>query len=251
MDDGARGGPLGQQCPLLGTGYQGLEHIRLHLPAHHVLGAQALKGAQVGPGPAGQRQAGDVAHPHSVGRGGFGLVAQQVRGAALPVDRIGGARDEGLGLQRLPPVAAQPRAQGLAAYLMALFPQLDPEPARTVATFVVVKNRHHFRPPGRFARSRGPSRLHQPPSVVAAEHDAQDLAKLLDRVKSPLLVNEMQRTHGFGVCEITRLKRLLAMAFFNMSSSCTNRLLTARRVRISAASAGSAGKGGWAAFYQA
>ena len=141
------------------------------------------------------------AHPHPVGLGRARLVEQQIRGAALPVGRIGGARDEGLGLQGFPPVAAQSRAQGLVAHPVARFPQLDLEPARPVTAFVVVKNRRHFRLPGRFARSRGPGRLCQPPSVVAAGHDPEHLAKLLDGMKDSLLVKELQRTHGVGECE--------------------------------------------------
>ena len=61
----------------------------------------------------------------------------------------------------------------------------------------------------------------------------------------PLLVNELQRTHGVGGCE------KMAMAFFKMSSSCAYRLLTVRRARTSVVSPGSVGKGGWAAFCQA
>ena len=128
---------------------------------------------------------------------------------------------------------------------MARFPQLDLQPARPITAFVVVKNRHHFRLQDRFARSRGPGRLRQPLGVVAAGHHPQNLAKLLDRVKRPLLVNEMQRTHGVGDCE------KMAMAFFKISSSCASRVLAERCARTSAASAGSVSKGGWAAFYQA
>ena len=76
-------------------------------------------------------------------------------------------------------------------------------------------------------------------------YHVQQLCQVLDVVMSTLLVNEMHRTHGVGGCE------KMAMAFFKMSSSCASRLLAARRVRTSAASAGSAGKGCWAAFCQA
>lgn len=44
------------------------------------------------------------------------------------------------------------------------------------------------------------------------------------------------------------MKRLRTMAFFNLSRSCVLRLLAVRRARTSAASAGSVGNGGWAAF---
>jgi len=60
-----------------------------------------------------------------------------------------------------------------------------------------------------------------------------------------LLVNKLQLAHGVGLVE------KMAMAFFKISSSCANRLLAARRARTSAASAGSAGKGCWAAFCHA
>ena len=68
---------------------------------------------------------------------------------------------------------------------------------------------------------------------------------LLDRTTSTLLINEWRRTHWAGKCE------KMAMAFFNISSSYGSRLLAVRSARTSAASAGSAGKGAWAAFCQA
>ena len=109
--------------------------------------------------------------------------------------------------------------------------------------FVVVKNCHHFRLPGQLGLPRG--RLCQTPGVEAAGYYVQDLAQLLDGIKRALLVNKLQRTHGVGGCE----KR--TMAFFKMSGSCANRLLAARNARTSAASVGSAGTGGCAAFCQA
>ena len=121
---------------------------------------------------------------------------------------------------------------------MTRFPQLDLEPTRAVAAFMVVEHGQRFRFPGRFAGPHCPRRLRVPPDVIAAGHHSQPLIQLLDRMKRPLLVNEMQCTHGVGECE------KMAMAFFKMSSSCANRLLAARKARTSAASAGSAGKGG-------
>ena len=65
-------------------------------------------------------------------------------------------------------------------------------------------------------------------------------------------VDETVATHWSGVCEITRLKRLLAMAFLKMSCAC--RRARARSWRNSAAVAGSsavpkaAATGVWAAF---
>jgi len=60
-----------------------------------------------------------------------------------------------------------------------------------------------------------------------------------------LLVNEVQRAHGVGGCE------KMVMDFFKISSSWASRLLAKCSARTSVASAGSAGKGSWAAFYQA
>ena len=67
-------------------------------------------------------------------------------------------------------------------------------------------------------------------------------------------VDEVVAAHGVSVCEITRLKRLLAMALFNRSSSCACRRARAHSWRSSAAVAGSsavpkvAATGVWAAF---
>ena len=102
---------------------------------------------------------------------------------------------------------------------------------------MVVKNRHHFRLPGRLDPPRGRGRPRQPPGVVVAGHDSEHLAELLDWMAGPLLVNELQLAHGVGECE------KMAMAFFKMSSSYASRLLAARSARTSAASAGSVGKG--------
>ena len=52
MNDEAGGGALSQQCPLQGTGDQGLGHISAYLPVDDELGAHVLKGAQVDPGAA-------------------------------------------------------------------------------------------------------------------------------------------------------------------------------------------------------
>ena len=107
---------------------------------------------------------------------------------------------------------------------------------------MVVEHGEHFRFPSRFA---GPRCLPVPPGIVAAGHHPEHLTQLLDGVMNTLLVHEGQRVHGVRGCE------KMAMAFFNMSNSCASRLLAARSARTSAASAGSAGKGYWAAFYQA
>ena len=128
---------------------------------------------------------------------------------------------------------------------MTRFPQLDLEPTRAVAAFIGVKDGHYFRFSGRFLRAHRPTSLHVPPSVVAAGHDPEHLAELLDGMEDSLLVKEVQRAHYDEGCEKT------GMAFFNISSSWASRLLAARSARTSAASAGSAGKGNWAAFCQA
>jgi len=156
---------------------------------------------------------------------------------------VRGTKD--FGRQGFASVAVQGCAQGLAAHLGAQFTQLDLQPARAVTAFVMVKNRHHFRFPGRFAGPRRPRRLCVPPTVVVAGHDTQHLAELPDDVVNPLLVNELQRAHRVGGCA------KMAMAFFKMSSSCAYRLLTVRRARTSVVSPKSVGKGGWAAYCQA
>ena len=76
----------------------------------------------------------------------------------------------------------------------------------------------------------------QASGAVVAGHHAQHPAQLLDGVMNALRVHEKPRAHGVGGYE------KMAMASFKMSSSCTRRLLAARRVRTSAASAESAGK---------
>ena len=128
---------------------------------------------------------------------------------------------------------------------MAEFPQFDLESARVLAAFVVIENGDRFCFPDRLDRPHGLSRLPVPPGIIAAGDRAQDLAKMLDGAKNALLVNEVQRTHGVGGCE------KMVMAFFKISSSRASRLLTVRSARTSAALARSAGKDGWAAFYQA
>ena len=89
----AGGGPIGQQIPMQITGNQCFDHIGAHLSAHHVLGTGILKSAQIYPGLTGQRQVGDVAHPHALGLGRTRLVKQPVGRAALPVGGVGGAQD--------------------------------------------------------------------------------------------------------------------------------------------------------------
>ena len=144
--------------------------------AHHVLGAHVLKGAQVRPRAIGQRQIREVAHPDLVGLGWARLVEQQVRRAPLPVGRIGGARDEGLGLQGPPVVAAQPGAQGLTAHPIAFFPPFNRQASGAITPFVVVEHGEHFRFPGRFAGPRRRRCLPLPPGVLAAGHHVQHLA---------------------------------------------------------------------------
>ena len=231
VDNEAGGRPLSQQRPLQGADDQSSGHAGPHLPAHHMLGAEVLKGALVRPGPTSQRQAGEAAHQHPVGLGRARLVEQQIGRTALSVGRIGGAWHERLGLLRLPPVPAQSRVQGLAAHPVARFPQFDLQPARSVTAFAEIKNGHHFRFPGRLWRAHRPARLRHLPCVVAAGHHAQYLAELLDEMAATLLVNEFQRAHRVGGCEMR------TMAFFKMSNSCANRLLAAL-ARNPAASAG-------------
>ena len=109
----------------------------------------------------------------------------------------------------------------------------------------MVKNRRHFRFPDRFGCPHRPHRLHVPPVVIVARHDVQHLANLADGVVNPLLINELQQAFRVEGCA------KMAMAFFKMSSSCVPRLLAVRRTRTSVVSAGSVGKGSWAAYCQA
>ena len=111
-------------------------------------GVPVLNGAQIQAPLASSRQVGDVAHLYPIGLRGTRLGEQQVWGTALPVSGIGGARDEGLGRQGLSPVPVQARTQTLAAHPVALFPQLDLQPARAVMAFVMVKHSHYLCFPG-------------------------------------------------------------------------------------------------------
>ena len=102
-------------------------------------------------------------------------------------------RTKDLGCKALRPCQRRPVRRpvrtGLAAHPVAGFPQFDLQPARAVAAFVVVKNRHHFRFPGRLLRTHRPARLRQPPRVIAAGHYAEHLAELLDGMTDSLLVH--------------------------------------------------------------
>ena len=140
---------------------------------------------------------------------------------------------------------AQARAQGPTPHPVSFFPQPDLQASGAVAAFLVVEHGEHFRFPGRFAGPHCPCRLPVPPGVIAAGHHAQRLIQLLNGAVDTLLLNEVQLVRGIGGCE------KMAMIFFKMSSSCASRLLAARRAHTSAASAGSMGKGCWAAFCRA
>ena len=155
------------------------------------------------------------------------------------MSRIGGTRGKRLGLQGPLPVPAQARAQNMATYPVAFFPQFDRQAPDTVVAFVVVEHDEYFHFPGRFA---GPHRHRVPLGVVAAEHHTQHPAQLLDGVMNALRIHEKPRAHGVGEHE------KMAMTSFKISSSCTRHLLAARRVRTSAGSAGSMGKGCGAVF---
>ena len=130
-------------------------------------------------------------------------------------------------------MAAQGCPQGLPAHPVPQLTQLDLEPAGAIATVMVIKHvDHRCFPSGLSLRHSALA-----PSVIAAGHDVQDLAKQLDRMVKALLVNKLQLTHGVRVAE------KVAMAFFKISSSWACRRTCARKARTSAASCGSAGKG--------
>ena len=110
------------------------------MPADYLLTGHVLKSAQVGPVAVGQRQVGDVTDPDPIGLSGLGLVEQPVRRAAQPVGRIGGARREGLGLQRAQAPAAYGRPQALTAHQVPLFPQRYLEAAGAITAFMHPKH---------------------------------------------------------------------------------------------------------------
>ena len=71
--------------------------------------------------------------------------------------RIGRVRGEGLGLERPPLMAAQPRAQDMSVHAVALFSQFDLEAAGAVPASMVVEHGEHFRFPGQLGCPTAPA----------------------------------------------------------------------------------------------
>ena len=71
---------------------------------------------------------------------------------------------------------------------MARFPH-DLQVAGAVAAFVMVKNCHHLRLPGRYLRAHRPILLRHPLGVATAGYDSEHLAELLNGAVNPLLAN--------------------------------------------------------------
>jgi len=128
------------------------------------------------------------------------------------------------------------------------------QPAGAVAAFVEAKDLDQHRFPGRCFQVPHRPLLLSLPGVKAAGRHVQYLAEPAHGVVAALCGDEAVAAHGSGVCEITRLQRLLAMAFFKISSSCAYRRLAARSCRSSSAVAGSnaasnaAATGVWTTF---
>ena len=96
---------------------------------------------------------------------------------------------------------------------MLVLAQLNLQPADAVAALVDAKSTYQSRfPRGRFLRY-GPQLLRLPRIIPIGWHP-EHLAEPLHGVLAALSGDEAVATHWSGVCEITRLKRLLAMVFF-------------------------------------
>ena len=141
-------------------------------------------------------------------------------------------------MQRAQAPAAHGRVQALAAHPVPFFTQGDLQPAGAVAALVDAKG---------FDQRRFPSRrllVHRPllprlPRIIPTGRHPEHLAEPPHGVMPTFGSNEAVAAHWPWVCEITRLKHLLARALFNISSYCACRRLAARRWRSSAAVAGS------------
>ena len=144
-------------------------------------------------------------------------------------------------------------AQARAACPVPFLTQGHPQPTGTIAAFVKAKDLDQGGFPGRCFLCHRPL-LALVPGVKAAGRHAQRLAEPPHGVVAALGGDEAAAAHWSGVCEITRLKRLLAMAFFKIFSSGAGRRARARSWRSSAAVAGSsaasngAATGVWTAF---
>ena len=144
-------------------------------------------------------------------------------------------------------------AQARAACPVPFLTQGHPQPTGTIAAFVKAKDLDQGGFPGRCFLCHRPL-LALVPGVKAAGRHAQRLAEPPHGVVAALGGDEAAAAHWSGVCEITRLKRLLAMAFFKLLSSGAGRRARARSWRSSAAVAGSsaasngAATGVWTAF---
>ena len=126
---------------------------------------------------------------------------------------VGRARGKDLELQGAQIPATHGRTQVLTAHGVPVLAQLDLQPAGAVATLLDTKSLYQSCfPLGRFLR-HGPRLLRFPRTIPIGRHP-EHLAEPPHRVLAALSCDEAAATHWSGVCEITRLKRLLAMAFF-------------------------------------
>ena len=172
------------------------------------------------------------------------MVQQPVGSAAQPVRGIGRAWGLGIGLECMQAPAAHGRAQALPTHGVPVLAQRNLQSAGAIMALVDAKGLDQGRFPSRRLLVRRPL-LPRLPRIIPAGRHPEHLAEPPHRVVAALGVDEAVAAHRVSVCE----KR--AMAFFQISNSCACRLLAARRARTSAASVGSVGKGGWAAFCQA
>ena len=136
---------------------------------------------------------------------------------------------------------------------MPFFTQGDLQSAGAVAALVDAKGFDQRRFPSRHLL-RHRSLLRRLPRIIPTRRHPAHLAEPPHWEVPALGGDEAVAAHWSGVCEITRLKHLLAMAFFKISNSCAGRRLVVRNWRSSTAVAGSsdvpkaAATGVWAAF---
>ena len=120
---------------------------------------------------------------------------------------------QNLGLQGAQTPATNGSTRVLVAHGVPVLAQLDLQPAGAVVKLVDTKSPYQSCfPRGRFLRHG--SQLLRLPRTIPIGRYPEHLAESPHGVLAALNGDDALATHWFGVCEITRLKRLLAMAFF-------------------------------------
>jgi len=127
--------------------------------------------------------------------------------------QIGGARGEGLGLQRVQAPAAHGGAQALPPHTVAPAVQFDAQPTRPITAFMDAKHLNQRRFPSRFWLVYC-LLLKLLPSIVAAGRYLHQLAEQSHRVVGALRIDETVTTHWSGVCENLRSEQATGDGFF-------------------------------------